>query len=268
MHAGLIVFIVLLAWLLGPLILKWAGGLFALGALAVALLDRRNPDQVSLLFAALVGGLAWALGIAWQRGRDAGRGRLIRTPFVGYVPALRWVTALRGLRRRAGRRSPNTRASDETVFDGIAHDHSANGEADESLREDVERTLEQAHRHLEPIVYELFVLTGAGWRDRLSAARRQRGEDQPAVARVQQPFEDRCTLFSVIANDWTLIGSSFMRDPSGAGCALCAISSRQADGRPRQDDPAAARQAFGEICAALRPEAVHHAMNPTKPWAW
>ena len=170
-------------------------------------------------------------------------------------------------------RSPRDRGDDGTVIDGIAHDMSAPPAEDEAsirqrLREDVDRTLEEAHRYLEPIIYELFVSSGVGWRDRLSAARWKRRRDLPAIDGGARPFEDRRTLFSVIAYDWALIGSHFMRDPSAAGRTLCAIANRYAHERPRDNDSAAARRAFGEICAALRPQSVSRVLHPTKPWLW
>jgi hypothetical protein len=148
-----------------------------------------------------------------------------------------------------------------TVIDGVAHDLDATPGEDEasmrrSLREDVDRTLEQARDHLEPVVYGLFVNTGGGWLDRLNAARRKRRADLPAIDGAADVFHDRRVLFAVIAYDWSLIGHAFMRDPSRAGRALCAIANRYAHQGPHESDPAAARQAFGEICAALRPESV------------
>jgi hypothetical protein len=171
-----------------------------------------------------------------------------------------------------GRRSPSGPAVDPTVIDGTAHDLSMTVEEDEAarvqrLREDVDRSLEEARRYLEPIVYELFVLNGAGWRDRLSAARWKRRKDLPEID-GSRPFGDRRTLFSVIAYDWGLIGSAFMRDPSRPGRALCAICNRYAHEGPRPDDAAAVRRACGQICAALRPDAVDQVMGQTNAWNW
>jgi hypothetical protein len=316
MSPGLIVVVVLVAWLLGPLILRWAGALFAIGALLALVLGNGNEDQLSLLIGAIAGGLMLVVGIAWESGREEGRGPLIwslASDLVAiwrgrrYRGGLRYAEyasqplfrdehssddpqahqdfrshphARRGsFRRRVrsaqeraastgdGRRasgdghSPRERGDDRTVIDGIAHDLSASRAEDEasltqSLREDIDRTLEEAHRCLEPIIYELFVLNGAGWFDRLNAARQARRHDLPALD-GQKPFHDRRTLFSVIAHDWTLIGSHFMRDPSGAGRRLCAVANRYAHEGPREDDPATARRAFGEICAALRPQSVN-----------
>lgn len=321
MHPGLIALIVLVAWALGPLILRVAGGLVLVGTLLAVAFGNGNENQLSLLIGGVAGILMLVVGIAWETGREAGRGPLIwslavdlltlwrgrrRQGRLGYAPwgepistraddvpldqqrFLRWrIPRLRiretdqpsgatfGEGRSGGggadHRSHGQGAA-ETVIDGVAHNVSADPAEHEaarrrSLREDVDRTLEEAHGYLEPIIYELFVSTGAGWRDRLSAARRKRRPDLPALDGAD-PFLDRRALFSVIAYDWTLIGRDFMRDPSGAGRTLCAVADRYAHEGPREDDPAAARRAFGEICAALRPQSVNRVLNPTKPWLW
>ena len=330
MHAGLIVIILLLAWALGPTILKWTGGLFAIVALLLSATGARAAT-VALLLTGIGGAFMWVVGIAWQEGRDAGRGPLVwrliadrisalrdRTyrrplgyavpwndtelgaePSPEYAHALhrdgsgwgRWRVPLRGRghRRaepartfaRTDRRHEPNRAADAppdydavgTVIDGVAHDTSPvpgddQTELERGLRERVDWTLEEAHRYLEPIVYELFVNTGVGWRDRLNAARWQRRSDLPPIYGGEDPFRDRRTLFSVIAYDWTLIGNAFMRDPSAAGRSLCAVANRYAHEGPRENDPAAATRAFGEICAALRPESVTRVLHPTEPWLW
>ncbi|MGA2930103.1 MAG: hypothetical protein ABSG43_29760 [Solirubrobacteraceae bacterium] len=70
--------------------------------------------------------------------------------------------------------------SDGEVIDGVAYDLNDNsGEEDDvilerGLREDVDRTLEHAREHLEPIVHRLFAQTGGRWRERLNTARWQR----------------------------------------------------------------------------------------------
>lgn len=321
MNPGLIVLIVLVAWVLGPLILRLAGGLLLVGTLLAVAFGNGNENQLSLLIGGVAGALMLVVGIAWETGRAAGRGPLIwslavdlvalwrgrrRHEPLGYtewggrtsasarhVPldqqrSRRWRMPRLRIRetdqpsgaafgeRRSGDNGAHGTSQEQgvggAVIDGVAHDVSATPAEQEaarrrSLREDVDRTLEEAHRHLEPVIYELFVSTGAGWFDRLSAARRARRPDLPELD-AQEPFHDRRTLFSVITYDWTLIGRDFMRDPSDAGRTLFAVANRYAHEGPREDDTAAARRAFGEICAALRPQSVNRVMNPTKPWLW
>jgi hypothetical protein len=328
MQAGLIVILVLVAWLLGPFVLRWVGGFFALAALVLAATGGRNLNQMSLLIGGIAGVLMWLVGMAWQSGREEGRGPLVWSLLVNHIPALRerryrrqlhyadywnqpafdsersvehaqphpdrearvrrWRSPFRrrtryaeepvgatndGRRTNRDRQSPRNRSADGAVIDGTAHDVSATSADDEasrtqSLREDVDRTLEEARDYLEPIAYELFVETGAGWLDRLNVARRSRRNDLPPIQGGSDVLHDRRVLFSVIAYDWTLIGNAFMRDPSSAGRTLCAIANRYAHEGPRESDPAAARRAFGEICAALRPQSVNRVLNPTKPWVW
>jgi hypothetical protein len=152
----------------------------------------------------------------------------------------------------------------EDFIDGEAHDGSANQSSGEvplgqSLRAEVDCVLEEIRDHLEPVVYGLFVDTGAGWRERLNAARWERRGDLPPIDGGENALHDRRVLFSVLAYDWTLIGDAFMRDPSAAARRLCAIANRYAYEGPSERDAAEVRQAFGEICAALRRQSVANA---------
>jgi hypothetical protein len=322
MDPGLIVLLVLVAWALGPLILRVAGGLLLVGTLLAVAFGNGNENQLSLLIGGVAGALMLLVGIAWGTGREAGRGPLIWSLAVdllalwrgrrhqGRLGHTQWDEAIstsagygpldpqqrprrwriprlrtretdgpaagdtfgeRGSWGSGANRTAHGQGVGGTVVDGVARDVSADAAEDEaarirSLREDVDRTLEEAHGHLEPIIYELFVWSGGGWRERLSAARWTRRSDLPEIDGGPRPFEDRRTLFSVIAYDWTLIGSHFKSDPSDAGRTLCAVANRYAHEGPRESDPAAARDAFGEICAALRPQSVYRVLNPTKSW--
>jgi hypothetical protein len=157
------------------------------------------------------------------------------------------------------------------VIDGVAYDLNDNsGEEDDvilerGLREDVDRTLEHAREHLEPIVHRLFAQTGGRWRERLNTARWQRRGDLSPIPDGHRPFEDRRLVFSTIAYDWSLIATAFIQDPSRPARTLCAISNRYAHEGPRASDPAAARRAFADICAALRPQSVRTALDQSKP---
>src|SRR5207253_2966756 len=77
MNPGLIVLIVLVAWALGPLILRVAGGLLLVGTLLAVAFGNGNENQLSLLIGGVAGILMLLVGIAWETGREAGRGPLI-----------------------------------------------------------------------------------------------------------------------------------------------------------------------------------------------
>jgi hypothetical protein len=62
-------------------------------------------------------------------------------------------------------------------------------------------------------------------------------------------------LFSVVAEDWPMIGHCFMRDPGEPARTLLGILEHYDDGLLQDDDPELARQAFREILDSIRPQA-------------
>lgn len=163
-------------------------------------------------------------------------------------------------------------------IDGTAHEVNEPGptgaerEADvrQRFREEVDHVLEDTRDCLEPIIKALFSSGYENWPDRLTEHRSQRRPELPRIQPGEGALHDRRLLFSVIAYDWTLIGSNFKRDPSPPARRLCAIANRYAHEGPLKTDAAEAREGFGEILDALRPQAIETAkafMKHSRPLA-
>jgi hypothetical protein len=74
MGVGLIVLLAVVAWALGPTILRFAGGLLTIAALMLwALPMGTHTSAVALIFTGASGTAMWHSGTTWQAHRDAAR---------------------------------------------------------------------------------------------------------------------------------------------------------------------------------------------------
>ena len=132
--------LVVVAWALGPLILRCAGGLLTICALVLwAMPMGTHTSAVALVFTAVSGAAMWHTGTTWQARRDAARftghrtSRRTGTDRTRHRPAApgentrRRRTQLDGDQAWNGRhrdRSPPAHADrwDEDIIDGVAYD--------------------------------------------------------------------------------------------------------------------------------------------------
>jgi hypothetical protein len=138
MSVGLTVLLALVAWALGPLILRCAGGLMATAALLLwAIPMGTHTSSTALIVTGLSGAASWRAGTTWQARRHAAR-LMGRSAPLGREPLGRSDALLRRWRNtrgtRQGTRGPypinhqdpgNTLHRDtwdEDIIDGIADD--------------------------------------------------------------------------------------------------------------------------------------------------
>lgn len=113
MSVGLTILLTVVAWALGPLILRCAGSLLTTAALMLwALPMGTHTSAVALIFTAVSGGAMWYAGIAWQTHRHAARFNQHRSP-------ARWKPIARRIilpgHWRLGRRDIHTLGAEEAL---------------------------------------------------------------------------------------------------------------------------------------------------------
>jgi hypothetical protein len=138
MSVGLTVLLALVAWALGPLILRCAGGLMATAALLLwAIPMGTHTSFTALIVTGLSGAAIWRTGTTWQARRHAARLMSRSAPpgreLIGCSDGLvRRCRNTRGTRQRTREpcpinqqdpgNTPHRETWDEGIIDGIAHD--------------------------------------------------------------------------------------------------------------------------------------------------
>jgi hypothetical protein len=129
MSVGLITLLAVVAWALGPVILRWAGGLMATaGLLLWAIPMGTHTSAIALIFTGVSGVVMWQAGNTWRARRHAPRYAIRGLP--GWELVRRGTERLRHRRNMhdghapAGEPYPLDQCEmwDEDVIDGVAYD--------------------------------------------------------------------------------------------------------------------------------------------------
>jgi hypothetical protein len=137
MSVGLIILLAVVAWILGPLILRCAGGLTTTTALLLwAVPMGTHMSAAALMFTGVSGAVMWHTGSTWHARRHAPR--YVRRGLCGWELIRRGVTRLRRRRNtlathqllgdpytinnRDPGNMPYREMWDEDVIDGVAYD--------------------------------------------------------------------------------------------------------------------------------------------------
>jgi hypothetical protein len=138
MSVGLTILLALVAWALGPLILRCAGGLMTTVALLLwAIPMGTHTSTIALIFTGVSGAAMWHTGTTWHArrhtarlgsrggppaGEQIGRGiallRQRRNPRAEHQPAVEPYTS----NHRDPGNMPHRKMWDEDVIDGVAYD--------------------------------------------------------------------------------------------------------------------------------------------------